>query len=88
VTNSIKYGALSAADGMLDVSCAANNDDLTLVWTERGGPPVAVTRGPTGFGSKLVAQSMTGQLGGSVAYDWPAAGMVATLRMSKARLAL
>jgi len=87
-TNSIKYGALSAADGTLDVSCSAHNGDLTLVWTERGGPPVAVPRGPAGFGSKLVAQSMAGQLGGSVAYDWPAAGMVATLRMSKARLAL
>ncbi len=87
-TNSIKYGALSAADGTLDVSCAAHNGDLTLVWTERGGPPVTASRGLTGFGSKLVAQSMAGQLGGSVAYDWPAAGMVATLRMSKARLAL
>ncbi len=87
-TNSIKYGALSVADGTLDVSCAAHNGDLTLVWTERGGPPVAASRGPTGFGSKLVAQSIAGQLGGSVAYDWPAAGMVATLRMSKARLAL
>jgi len=86
-TNSIKYGALLAADGTLDVSCAAHNGDLTLVWTERGGPLVAVG-GPAGFGSKLVAQSMAGQLGGSVAYDWPAAGMVATLRMNKARLAL
>jgi len=87
-TNSIKYGALSAADGTLDVSCAAHNGDLTLVWTERGGPPVAVPRGPTGFGSKLVAQSMAGQFGGYVAYDWSAAGMVATLQMSKARHAL
>ncbi len=87
-TNSIKYGALSAADGTLDVSCDAHNGDLKLVWTERGGPPVDAPRGPAGFGSKLVAQSMAGQLGGSVAYDWPAAGVVATLRMSKARLAL
>ena len=87
-TNSIKHGALSAADGTLHVSCAAHNGDLTLLWTERGGPPVAAPGGPGGFGSKLVAQSMAGQLGGSVTYDWPAAGMVATLRMSKARLAL
>jgi len=87
-TNSIKYGALSAADGMLDVSCTAYNGDVAIVWTERGGPPVAAPTGSAGFGTKLVAQSMPGQLGGSVAFDWPTEGVVVTLRMSKARLAL
>jgi two-component sensor histidine kinase len=87
-TNSIKYGALSTADGTLDVSCTADNDDVTLVWTERGGPLVAAPTGSVGFGSKLVAQSVTGQLGGSIAFDWPLEGVVVTLRMSKARLAM
>ena len=85
-TNSIKYGALSAADGTLDVSCVADNGGVVLVWTERGGPPVAAPTGPAGFGSRLVAQSVTGQLGGSIAFDWPPEGLIATLRMSKARL--
>ena len=86
-TNSIKYGALSAASGTLDVSCAADDDEVVIAWTERGGPSVAAPTGPEGFGSKLVTQSMSGQLGGSIAFDWPTEGVVVTLRMSKARLA-
>ena len=87
-TNSIKYGALSTADGALDVSCTADNDGVVLVWTERGGPHVAPPTEPAGFGSRLVAQSVTGQLGGSITFDWPPEGVVVTLRMSKARLAM
>jgi len=87
-TNSIKYGALSAASGRLDVSCPADDADaeVALVWTERGGPPVAAPAGPAGFGSRLVARSMSGQLGGTAAFDWQAEGIVVTLRMSRARL--
>jgi len=87
-TNSIKYGALSVADGTLDVSCTADNGGVVLVWTERGGPLVTAPTGSAGFGSKLVAQTVTGQLGGSIAFDWPPEGVVVTLRMSKARLAM
>jgi len=86
-TNSIKYGALSTASGVLDVSCADDGDGVVLVWTERSGPPVMAPAGPAGFGSKLVIHSVTGQLGGSIAFEWPLGGLVATLRMSKARLA-
>jgi two-component sensor histidine kinase len=37
-TNSAKYGALSTARGTLDVSCAARDDEVVVMWTERGGP--------------------------------------------------
>ena len=86
-TNSIKYGALSAPGGTIDVSCTPDGSEVAIVWTERGGPPVAAPTGPAGFGSKLVARSISGQLGGSISHAWPATGLVATLRMSKARLA-
>lgn len=87
-TNSIKYGALSAARGTLDVACTAHHDELVLVWTERGGPPPTAPAGPGGFGSRLLAQSVSGQLGGTIAYAWPPEGVVVTLRMSRARVAL
>jgi len=86
-TNSIKYGALSAAGGRLDVSCPAHNAEVVLVWSERGGPPVTAPAAPTGFGSKLVARTMSSQLGGSIALDWQTEGLVVTLRISRARLA-
>jgi two-component sensor histidine kinase len=86
-TNSAKYGALSIASGTLDVSCNANNDDVAVVWTERGGPPVMAPVKLQGFGSKLVQRSMAAQLGGAIAFDWSEEGVVVTLRMSKERIA-
>ncbi|WP_426029704.1 sensor histidine kinase [Caulobacter sp. DWP3-1-3b2] len=86
-TNSLKYGALSVASGTLDVSCTAHDQDVVVVWTERGGPPVTTPEGPGGFGSKLVTRGMSAQLCGSITYDWPKHGVVATLRTLKDRLA-
>ena len=37
-TNSIKYGALSNANGMLDVKCSAKGGEVQIVWSESGGP--------------------------------------------------
>ena len=86
-TNSVKYGSLSVAGGTLDVSCAQHDGEVVVVWTERGGPPVSPPEGPGGFGNKLVSRSLSQQLGGSIAYQWPLEGAVVTLRMSRARLA-
>lgn len=86
-TNSAKYGALSVASGTLDVSCNAHDDEVAVMWTERGGPLVVAPVAATGFGSKLVQRSMAAQLGGTIAFDWSAEGLVVTLRMGKARLA-
>lgn len=85
-TNALKYGALSLASGTLDVSCTADNNEVIIVWVEKGGPPVAAARGQAGFGSKLVNRSIVSQLGGSISFDWQPQGLIATLRMSKTRL--
>lgn len=86
-TNSAKYGALSVASGTLDVSCNANDDEVVVMWAERGGPPVTAPVKLQGFGSKLVHRSMAAQLGGTIAFDWSEEGVVVALRMSKNRLA-
>ncbi len=85
-TNSIKYGALSIAAGSLDVSCASEGEQAVLVWTERHGPTVVAPTGPPGYGTKLITHSVASQLAGSVAFDWPATGVVITIRMKKSRL--
>jgi two-component sensor histidine kinase/PAS domain-containing protein len=85
-TNSIKYGALSEAAGTLDVSSIDHETDIELIWIELGGPTVTPPTGPVGFGSQLIAKSVSGQLGGTIAIDWRAEGVVITLRVSKARL--
>ncbi|MEX0955569.1 MAG: HWE histidine kinase domain-containing protein [Rhizobiaceae bacterium] len=87
-TNSLKYGALSVDTGLLDVSCPAHDDAVTIVWTERGGPSVeSPTKGVPSFGSKLVERSVTGHLRGTIAYDWGKAGLVVTLKVDPERLA-
>lgn len=85
-TNSIKYGSLSRAGGTLDLSGTADEGDVTIIWTEKGGPPVSVARGQAGFGSKLVNRSIITQLGGSIVFDWPTEGLIVSLRMRKDRL--
>jgi two-component sensor histidine kinase len=67
----------------LDVSCNANESDVVVMWTERGGPPVVAPAKLEGYGSKLVRRSMSAQLGGAITFDWSHEGLVATLRMSK-----
>lgn len=86
-TNSLKYGALSSPNGTLDVACALPDAEIVIVWTERGGPPVTAPVGAGGFGSKLVARSMTAQLGGSIERQWVPEGVVVTIKIDKDRLA-
>ncbi|MBB4199742.1 two-component sensor histidine kinase [Rhodoblastus sphagnicola] len=85
-TNSIKYGALSIHTGTLDVSCVDHDSEhVVVVWTERGGPPVAQNPSTGGFGSKLLTRSIS-ELGGSVEMNWDGAGIIVTLQMTKAAL--
>ncbi len=86
-TNSLKYGALSVESGTLDVASTRPDDDVVLVWTERGGPPVVEPSAPAGYGSELIRRTMARQLGGSIAFDWSAEGLIVTLRMRRDRLA-
>ena len=85
-TNSLKYGALSSSSGTVNIECADEEADTVVIWTEHGGPSVTEPDGTQGFGSKLITRSMSA-LGGSIAYDWAAAGVITTLRMRRDRLA-
>jgi two-component sensor histidine kinase len=56
-TNAGKYGAFSAARGLLQVSWTTSDDRLTIVWDETEGPPVGPV-GQAGFGSKLLNSAL------------------------------
>jgi len=86
-TNSLKYGALSAPTGTLDVSCIAPDEEVVLVWTEHGGPQVTPPPTLGGYGSELIRRSMVQHFGGGIAHDWSPEGLVVTLRMRRDRLA-
>ena len=86
-TNSAKYGALSVATGLLDVTCADDDGEVVIVWTERGGPTVAAPEKPPGYGSRMIARTLSAQLGGEIAMNWSREGVIATLRLNKSRFA-
>ncbi|MBZ9657289.1 sensor histidine kinase [Phyllobacterium lublinensis] len=85
-TNSLKYGALSADVGTLDVSGSTDEEYVTIVWTERGGPTVEAPTGATGYGSKLVHRSVSSSLGGSITYDWSSDGVAVVLKLKANKL--
>ncbi|RIV89779.1 PAS domain S-box protein [Aurantiacibacter xanthus] len=86
-TNSAKYGALSCADGTVELTITDKGDDLLLEWRERGGPRLTDAPSKSGFGSRLIEMSVTGQLRGSWERRFEPEGLVAELTVSKAAIA-
>lgn len=87
-TNATKYGALSNADGQVQVFArmdpGARFDQsprqLKIEWREMGGPPVASPqRG--GFGTRLLTQLISYQHQGDVQMEWSEAGLVCSLML-------
>lgn len=56
-TNAGKYGAFSAASGLLQVSWSVSDDRLNITWDETEGPTVENVGAP-GFGTKLLKSAL------------------------------
>ena len=79
-TNAAKYGALSVADGQIELTWSHEADgQLNLRWSENGGP---VVKAPArmGFGWRIMEQ-MIGQLKGQTRFDWNAEGLVCEITL-------
>lgn len=87
-TNSAKHGALSSETGSLAISGSTEGEVLKLIWAETGGPEILEEPALKGFGSRMVQKNLAGPLGGSITYDWQPTGLVASLAMKAAALAL
>ena len=73
-TNAVKYGALAAAGGRIEVNWSHPGDGwLALCWIERGGPPVEPPA-RQGFGHRVI-ERMIGQLKGKSNFDWCPEGL-------------
>ena len=78
-TNAVKYGALSAPEGLVEVLWTLDGDhSLTLIWRERGGPEVTVPN-RDGFGSRLITASVQHEFGGQVQVEHLPQGLACTL---------
>jgi two-component system sensor kinase len=78
MTNSVKYGALSSPDGVVDIDWelaeqASGDDRLIVTWDETGGP--AIDQPPTpGVGTGLIEGLLKSDLRGQVELTYPRDG--------------
>ncbi len=80
--NAAKYGSLSTPKGKVEIAWeVVTREDqslLSLDWVETDGPPVTPP-GRTGFGSRLIAFSITNDLGGTVEQHFEPTGLRAKI---------
>ncbi len=80
-TNASKYGALSNATGVVEVTWSVEDEAghpmLHMLWQERGGPPVTPPR-QTSFGTQLIQRVLATEIGGRVDVDYRVEGVVFT----------
>jgi PAS domain S-box-containing protein len=76
-TNAVKYGALSADGGWVDIDWATrptpSGVELRLSWTELGGPCAEPPK-YAGFGTRLITRSLSAE-GGAAAFSYPPEGL-------------
>lgn len=85
-TNAVKYGALSATQGRVEVITGIADAVVTIGWKELGGPSVSAAPAQSGFGTQLSDISIEDQLGGKIERNWKANGLEVTLSIDAARL--
>ena len=80
-TNAVKYGALSADEGRVDIAWSIDETvgNFALDWVESGGPPVRAPQ-KRGFGSRLIERGLAQDLGGSVRLGFKPNGIVCAIR--------
>ncbi|MBL6456598.1 PAS domain S-box protein [Belnapia sp. T6] len=82
-TNAARYGSLSRPGGALRIAWSVDPeaDQLTLHWTETGGPEIAEPPSTEGFGTRMIRATIQDQLGGTVAFAFRTAGLVCTITL-------
>jgi PAS domain S-box-containing protein len=85
-TNAAKYGALSSPEGRILINWTASNGHLELRWTENVPYRDLSAPDAAGFGTTLARASASGQLGGSITFDWQPSGLQLELNAPLMRL--
>ncbi len=86
-TNAAKYGALSTADGRVELDLSrVDADHMLICWKEVGGPKIEQTPTHAGFGTRLADLSVKQQLGGKLERNWDRDGLVVSLTVPISRL--
>ena len=84
-TNALKYGALSAEGGQVEIAWNLAHNQLgarhiSLLWRELGGPPVTPPE-HTGFGTRLIARTFGQESGGEARIDYLPQGVQCVMQL-------
>lgn len=85
-TNAVKHGALTGADGQVDVNWSQDPEGsdprlFHLTWTESGGALTVAEPERTSFGTLLMERSVKNNLGGTIERDWKPDGLVVDITL-------
>jgi PAS domain S-box-containing protein len=83
VTNAVKYGALSSANGRVDLAWELQPDTIEFEWVEAGGPKVKPPKN-RGYGTRIFSGGIEQQLGGVVDFQWNPEGLHCKLSIPRA----
>jgi PAS domain S-box-containing protein len=78
-TNAVKYGALAAPAGRIDLDWRIEDGEAVVCWRETG---LSGVEKPSrqGFGHQMIATTAKADVQGNVAFEWEESGLTATLR--------
>ena len=83
-TNAVKYGSLTVPQGRVDISWSEKEEGvIDFVWREIGGPLV-VPPSSSGFGTRLLSDRLSPQLGG-VEVTFAPSGLVCRMRLARSQ---
>src|SRR5690606_41769206 len=85
-TNAAKHGALSGANGQVDVDWMQEQEDVDgrmfrLTWRESGGDRAVIAPERTSFGTLLMERSVKNNLGGTIERRWEPDGLIVEITM-------
>ena len=86
MTNAIKYGGLSTADGGVSFTWGIDGDDLWTAWVESGGPPV-VEPARAGYGTRYLRAALNSLFGQPPMLSFDISGLRCEARGRLARVA-
>ena len=81
-TNAAKYGALSNPNGHLAVRLRRMPTHLTMLWSETGGPAIALPPTRSGFGSALTARLIKLGQASRLRRRWRTGGLFLAIRFT------
>jgi len=85
--NAVKYGALSAPEGLVVVRVSLDDDGpIKIVWKESGGPRVPAEQDRReGFGTFLLKRALSADLGGSAELEFEPDGVKCVIEFDVVR---